>query len=124
MIEYFIRINTNNDIEILDYDEDRDGELFLWLHFQIGCNSIETVSLFRARGTLLIVDKCGYMRDPTPDINILASELYSGGAFAIVGDAIWCAQGYRHGEPDAVGFLMTDALRRVSKLKRLRKELI
>lgn len=121
MLEYFIKISCTGDIEIVEYTS--EVELCRFLRDQIGCSSIESVCSSSGFNHRLIVDECFLMKTLQPELNPVASYLYSEFRYAICGTALLGAQGYRDGEPDIVGFDRVEALRLVSRLKHLRSRI-
>lgn len=118
MTEYFVRVAPDGPIDIVEYTG--EVELFRFLRDQIGCSSIQKVKSLSGVNHLMVVDECFLLKNPQPPFNAIASYFYSRLEYAIMGTVVIGFRGFRDGEPDLVGFTLTDAMRLVSKTKRIR----
>ena len=116
-VGYYVLLRSDGDIELLSSLD------FASMSDVLNCSFINIVHSLTGSLHRLVVDDAFWDKKPLPVYNFLASYLYSEFEQPILGDAILCREGFVDGEPDVVGFEQTEALRIVSKLKRLRSRL-
>ena len=118
MAEYFVRVCPDGQIDIVEYTG--AGPLFEFFRDQIGCSSIEIVKSLSGFNHRMVVDECFVLHDPLPPCNVIASYYYSRLQYMILGTVVIGCDGYRDGEPDVVGFTLSDAMSLVFDARRIR----
>ena len=111
MPTYVLKIDTNSNIEMIEFPEDHD---FRWYGRQIGCDWIEIVHP-RGYNCVLVVDEEGRMKPN--HINPIGSFMYGMSTHGepIVGAILLMKEGLVHGEPDLIGLTEDEA----NKIKEL-----
>ena len=100
MIEWMITARAGSTQVEMDPVTIADTEALLnWLYQRIGCESIQTVRI--SRDVWMIVDEEFLLKNPMPQLNALATLAYRQ---PIYGNAVFCREVERDGEPDLGGF--------------------